>query len=139
MVDRVVEDAEEEDEVERLELRQLRGLAQIAVDEAVRARSESTHLACSCASDSKSENTSSAGSQLAVDPARVDAVLRTDLEHPLAPEALDLDDARERIRNEREVGSSSVAVVGRSSPIGRASSTYSVSSSSRGRFSGVGS
>jgi hypothetical protein len=35
------------------------------------------------------------GAKLAVDPARVDAVLRADLEHTGAAEALDVDDATE--------------------------------------------
>ena len=42
--------------------------------------------------------------KLAVDPARVDAVLRPHLEHAGTAEPLDVEDAPERIRNEREIG-----------------------------------
>ena len=64
----------------------------------------STHFAWRCVSEAKSEKTSSRGPELAVDPARVDAVLRADLEHTGAAKALGLDDTAQRLGEQREVG-----------------------------------
>ena len=136
-MDRVVEHAEEEDEVERLELEQPPRLAEVAVYEPVGAPRVSTHFAWRCRSAAKSEKTSSAGESFAIDPARVDAVLRPDFENTQSAKPFDVEHLPRASGSKVRSGSSSVAVVVRSSLTGLGSSTYSVSESSRGTFSGA--
>ena len=91
VVDRVVEDAEEEDEVERLELEQLPRFAEVAVDEPVRLRSSPTHGSWRCRSEAKSENTSSRGSSSRSIQREWMPYFGPDLEHPRAAEARDVE------------------------------------------------
>ena len=92
-MDRVVQDAEEEHEIERLQLEKPLGAAEVAVYEPVRLRERVDPLGVEVYVRFEVGEDELGWAQLAVDPARVDAVLRPDLEHARPAKALDIDDA----------------------------------------------
>jgi hypothetical protein len=99
----VVEDAEEEHEVERTVLTELLGAAQVAVDPGVRRGEVTLPLVVQRAVLLEVREREEHGPQLLVDPARMDAVLRSDLEHPQPRPAPAGRDVLESLEREREV------------------------------------
>src|SRR3990170_6495866 len=99
-MDRVVEHAEEEDEVEPVELEQLSRLSKVTVDESMRRRELVYPLLVKMRVGFEVAEYQLRGLELAIDPARVDAVLRADFEHARTAEARDVEHLGERFREE---------------------------------------
>ena len=99
----MVEDAEEEDEVERAVLAESVRVAEVAEDPRVRRAQSVLPRLVEAAVLLEVREREERRREPLVDPARMDAVLRPDLEHPQAVPVASLGDVRQPVDRERQV------------------------------------